>query len=77
MLTSLFADYFFWSIIQTKVYEGRREPFQNLEELHDRIVAVWAEAVDLPVLQKAIDQFLPRLRAVVENGGRSIKTRFG
>ena len=71
-------DYYFWNEISTKVYEGRREPFKDLNELRERILTVWAEATrDRNSLRRAIDQFLPRLRAVVQKKGYSIKSLFG
>ena len=62
-------DYFFWDLLKTKVYQGRaREPFSSEEELKAKIKAVWRDcAKDLKPLRKAIDQFVPRLRAAEEN----------
>ena len=62
-------DYFFWDLLKTKVYQGRaREPFSSEEELKAKIKAVWRDcAKDLKPLRKAIDQFVPRLRAVEED----------
>ena len=59
------------------MYEGRREPFRNIAELKERILDVWEGVVELHTLQRSIDQFLPRLKAVVENDGGSIKHVFG
>ena len=63
-------DYIFWNELSNKVYQGCTELFRNIAELEIRIL-------DLPALQRSIDQFLPRLRAVVQNDGRSIKNIFG
>jgi len=71
------VDYFFWNQLKLKVYEGLREPFQDIPSLQERIIEVWNNVVELPVLRRAIDQFLPRLQAVVTNNGRSIKNHFG
>ena len=68
---------FFWSALETKVYQDRREPFNDLNELQECIESVWNDAVDLEVLKKAILQFRPRLEAVVKNKGNGIKQFFG
>ena len=68
--------YFFLNELSNKVYQGRTELFRNIAELEIRILDVWEGVTDLPTLQRSIDQFLPRLRAVVQNDGRSIKTFF-
>ena len=36
-------DYYIWSALRIKVYEDRRDPFQDLNELQERIQAVWNE----------------------------------
>ena len=68
--------YYFWSTLRTKVYEDRREVFQDVNELQERIQTDWNPVVDIGALRKVIDQFLPRLRPVVKNKGRSIKAYF-
>ena len=72
-------DYFFWDLLKTKVYQGTAgEPFSSEEELKTKIKAVWKDcATDLKPLQKAIKQFVPRLRAVEEKQGYCIKMIFG
>ena len=72
-------DYFFWDLVKTKVCQGRAgEPFSLEEELKTKIKAVWKDcATDLKPLQKAIKQFVPRLRAVEEKQGYCIKMMFG
>ena len=69
--------YYFWDALSNQVYLGRTEPFENLEELKQRIIAVWDDAIDLVALRKALDRFRPRLRAVVKTNGKSIKAFFG
>ena len=70
-------DYYFWDKVQNKVYEGRLTPFENLEQLKRRIRVVWDAAIDLSEIRAAIEQFRPRLQAIVEHEGFSIKAIFG
>ena len=62
-------DYFFWELVKKKVYQGRAgEPFSSEEELKTKIKAVWKNcATDLKPLRKAIKQFVPRLRILLQN----------
>ena len=63
-------DYLFWDLVNTKVYQCRAgEPFSPEEQVKTEIKAVWKNcATDLKLLQKAIKQFVPRLRAAEEKG---------
>ena len=72
-------DYFFWDFVKTKVYAGRRgEPFANERELQAKIRSVWTDcASDVDKIRKAIRQFVPRLKAVEQKEGHSIKMLFG
>ena len=72
-------DYFFWNEVKTKVYAGRlNTPFETEEEIIKKIKAVWDTcAKNLKPIRKSMKQFLPRLRAVEENQGSSIKMLFG
>ena len=72
-------DYFFWDNVKSKVYEGRMgKPFANEYELKAKIQDVWNDcAKDTELIRKAIRQFIPRLEAVLEKRGFSIKTTFG
>ena len=71
-------DYYFWSKVKTKVYEGRiNQPFQNENEMIARIKAVWKDcATNIPEIRKAMKEFPDRLRAVTECNGNSIKMYF-
>ena len=71
-------DYYFWNKVKEKVYEGRHNnPFKTEEELIGRIKKVWGEcARDTVEIRRAICQFIPRLNAVVECDGGSIKKMF-
>ena len=71
-------DYYFWSKVKSKVYEGRiNQPFKNEEEMISRIKAVWKEcATNLTEIRKAMKEFPGRLRAVTECNGNSIKMHF-
>lgn len=72
-------DYFFWNEVKEQVYMGRHgKPFRNEKELKERILEVWTPCTrSIATIRKAIKQFLPRLNAVVEKEGGSIKTIFG
>ena len=72
-------DYFFWDFVKTKVYAGRAgQPFRNEEELQKRIRFVWKDcAKEIKTIRKAICQFVPRLKAVQQKEGHSIKMLFG
>ena len=71
-------DYHFWNAVKEMVYEDRRgQPFGTLQELQERIVEVWNEAVgDGAVIRKAVALFRPRLQAIVRRDGHSIKADF-
>lgn len=72
-------DYFFWDLVKTKVYAGRKgQPFQNEKELQAKIRSVWGDcARDIVPIRKAIKQFVPRLKAVEAKEGFSTKMLFG
>lgn len=72
-------DYYFWSRVKSKVYEGRmNKPFKNEEEMIRRIKLVWNEcASNTTEIRKAMKEFVPRLEAVQSNDGYSIKMLFG
>ena len=69
-------DYYFWNKLKEEVYKGRREPFENLEQLKRRIKLVWNRSINVDELRKAILQFRPRLQAVVNIEGGPIKHMF-
>ena len=72
-------DYFFCNSVKSKVYEGRLgKPFSDENELQNKIRAVWEVcATNTKEIRKAIKQFVPRLRAVEQKRGYSIKMLFG
>ena len=72
-------DYYFWSAVESRVYAGRgTQPFSNLSELKARIQEVWSECSNNVLeIRKSIKQFVPRLRAIEEKQGYSIKMLFG
>ena len=72
-------DFYFWNAVKEKVYEGRlNRPFQNEDELKQRIKEVWNEcARNKKEIRSSMKQFVPRLRAIEEMDGNSIKTLFG
>ena len=65
--------------MKEKVYKGRmRKPFKSEKELKQKIKAVWGEcATNKEEIRKAFRQFVPRLKAVVDKNGYSIKTVYG
>ena len=72
-------DFYFWERVKTQVYKGRmNKPFKTEKELIQKIKRVWPEcAKNKSEIRKAMKQFVPRLRAVNDNNGFSIKTLFG
>ena len=54
-----------WSLVQERVYQ---QPINNIDELRERIVAVW-EAVEKCVIDAAIRQWRERLLACVKAKG--------
>ena len=61
-------DYYLWDHIQEKVFEGRYYyPFATIDELKRRICDVWDEfATDLPQISKAVKEFLPVWKPLVQ-----------
>ena len=72
-------DFYFWDRVKVRVYGGRmNKPFKNEEEMMRRIKAVWSEcASNTDEIRKAMKQFVPRLEAIKDKDGYSIKTLFG
>ena len=68
-------EYYFWSKLSAMVYE-EKTPFQNLAELRSGIRKVSKKAFNEAELQKAINQFKPRLKAVAKKQGEPINTLF-
>ena len=64
-----------WDLVKTKIYQGRAgESFSSEEELKTKIKTV---SKDCATWQKAIKQFVPRLRVVEKKQGYCIKIIFG
>ena len=72
-------DYYFWTKIKSVVYSERvgKGSFENVAELKSSIRRNWRKAVEIDEVHKALNQFLPRCRKVVEVGGGPIKVFFG
>ena len=68
-------DYHGWDALSEAVYRQRREKFASTDELKAAIMAAWEE-VSLGTIRKSIDQWKPRLRAVVEADGGPISHIF-
>jgi len=67
-------DYSIWDILQEIVYEGRSEPFANLNDLPIVIRDKWHD-VDDQTVRKAINlQWKKRLSAVNKQNGGPIST---
>jgi len=64
------VDYKIWGLMQERVYQP---PIQDVDDLKQRIISVWAEFKQ-SVVHKAIDQWRPRLRACVHARGQSTFT---
>jgi len=59
-------DYRIWGLMQERVYQS---PIQDVDDLKQRLISVWAEFKQ-SVIDKAIDQWRPRLRACVYARGQ-------
>jgi len=68
-------DYSVLGILQELVYEGRREPFANLEDLQNVIRDKWHD-IDDQTVRKAILQWKRRLAAVAKQNGGPIQHIF-
>ena len=64
-------DYHVWDALSEAVYRERREKFATIAELKAAIAAAWEE-VSLSTIKRSIDQWKPRLRAVVQADGGPI-----
>ena len=60
------VDYYFWDAVNKLVYANRKEPFENLAQLSRKIRSVWTRAINMTHIKKAIDQFIPCCKKVVE-----------
>ncbi len=65
-------DYHVWNELREKVYRGRSEPFESLDDLAAAAKEAWKE-IPLEHIQRSIDRFLPRLRSVAEQDGGPIQ----
>lgn len=66
-------DYNFWNAVQECVYDGVKEPLQDIDQLKERIKRGGPQAIDMVAVRKVIEQFRPWLIFVVVNGGSAIK----
>ena len=68
-------DYYFWSRVKDKVYEGRlNKHFASEDEMIRKIKSVWKEyASNLSEIHKVMKQFTERLKAVNDCNDSSIK----
>jgi hypothetical protein len=60
------VDYRIWGLIQERVYQS---PIQDVDDLKQRLISVWAEFKQ-SVVDKAVDQWRPRLRTCVRASGQ-------
>jgi len=51
--------------VKERVYEGVREPFQDINLLKRRITRVWSRDIHVEAVRKAIEKFRPRIQCVV------------
>jgi len=66
------VDYAVWGALQQDVY---RVPIVGLKYLKDRVRTCWA-SLDQQLINKAIDQWRPRLKTVVKVHGGHIEQLF-
>ena len=59
------VDYRIWGLIHERVYQTA---IRNIDKLKERRIVVWAE-LKQSVIDKAIEQWRPRLRACVQAKG--------
>src|SRR6218665_3676365 len=59
------VDYRIWGLIQERVYQTA---IRDIDELKERLIVVWAE-LKQSVIDKAIEQWRPILRACVQAKG--------
>jgi inhibitor of nuclear factor kappa-B kinase subunit alpha len=60
------VDYRIWGLMQDRVYQTS---IRDVEDLKQRLISVWAD-MKQTVVDKAIDEWRPRLRACVRAKGR-------
>ena len=60
------VDYRIWGLMQERVYQS---PMQDVDDLKQWLISVWAEFKQ-SIINKAIDQWRPRLRACVHARGQ-------
>jgi inhibitor of nuclear factor kappa-B kinase subunit alpha len=60
------VDYRIWGLIQERVYQ---KAIRDIDDLKQRLICVWAE-LKQSVIDKAIEQWRPRLRACVRAKGQ-------
>jgi len=63
------VDYAVWGALLQAVY---RVPIVGLDDLKDRVCNCWAR-LDQQLISKAVDQWRPRLKAVVQVHGQHIE----
>ena len=67
------VDYSIWGSFQTKVYTGFQ--IDNLQDIQERIINVWTNFPQQQI-NACIQQWRPRLQAVVDNNGGHIEHMF-
>ena len=63
------VDYRIWGLIQERVYQTA---IRDIDDLKQRLTCVWAE-LKQSVIDKAIEQWRPRLRACIRAKGQHFK----
>ena len=66
------VNYAVWGALQQSMY---RIPISNLNDLKDRVRTCW-ESLDQQIINKSIDQWRDRLKAVVRVNGGHIEQLF-
>ena len=65
-------DYHVWGELRRRVYAGRNEAFNSLEELGEAAKRAWRE-IPMEAIRKAIERFHGRLELVAANDGGPIQ----
>ena len=69
------SDYCIWDILQDLVYEGRRLPFANLQDLKEAVKNEWKEVI-IETERKSIAQWKKWLIVVRKQNGGAIQHIF-
>ena len=69
-------DYHFWNVVETKVYEEQREPFNNFEGLKPAVKRAWRVVFRYECHQISYLTFLPKTPKSCNSTGRTNTAHF-